>query len=1450
MPPILTRILRGPWRFPRLSRLKEFRMLVLDSAIGLSATMIGFTGGATVAPPTAIASIADQAWTLGQTIAPLEVGAAFAGESLTFAATGLPNGLRIDPATGAIVGAPEETVVERSVMVAAANPAGEAFSGFLASVAPALAAPTATLATWSAVDGRRVTIEAGAAAGEPAPTASLALALDGQTVSATGSGPWTYDAPSSASVSSLTWTVTWSNGVSPDALSGGSREIAPDLFAPTAAGRLADLTLTQGVAMTSVDVSQDFAGTAPITYAPAPSSAALPAGLTLSAEGLVTGTPIEAAVARSIVIRATNAHGFADSAFSLTVAAAEAEKSLTDDAAVLAAALDAPVAGLLTLAPSWTASRPQLLDLASLTGETTATVIGATDFVAASPTMPSDLDAVVNHGPGFTTSTGVVVARRSHVGPNTHPRYGDNQGFAFGPEIDPGFAGHPFDYVGGVAKGLKIYDPISGLGDNAVAYRNGLRHRGAAHDGHIVWLAEAEMQDGSIRTFASEVYTRATSPIWSPPVEMMDPANPAIWLRKLVTLRVAPYAVDDASIRPSRWALQPKRLRADYTPAATFSTWSAFTAHLAALTDTALENGTIAALAPGQDYVIALAPGVYQDTAESTRRAVIRDAASAGLSGLTRHRVFVIGTPGETVVHALTLWVNTRNIDFGWITFRPATFTQANGTRIATESNALLNIHKQAEARFFGCVVDGVDGAWFQGVQMGGGLIGPEYTQGSRIEFYDGYIGGVKQGVGAIAPQFANGAYTTNAFAGERVIFARTLFDVSNDPFQINGPVRLRLESNRMFGGGGFKTSNEVMQHRDKFLQHQNTSNPMFSALAAYHNLSDSGRASLGMATPRGYSQTMIVDDVRWDEFDLAWNIFEQEPGGARGVGFVNRPRKFGATGAYFNFGSMAYNLFVPRPDLMATAWHPFMGEWASYVTGAGTSRTDGLSATHNLLQQHVSTNALPMGLDRQVEFFPDWQGGDRAAIPTPTEAFDGPITYTGDMASGYVPDYSLTTFAGTSREGWIAAADYAAKTPLASVEGGGPGFLTAAQQAGKFTDIPADLNAHLGWNVAGSTLPADLFGAWTNGGAAFALAGSFANPWRAGANDFQMLVNARITAVGQGKLIEEVAADGSLWRLEVGADARVTFTILGPTASGAPVLYRATSRETVKAGSHLAFQVDTRWDIISHEAVWLRSIPARLIGDHVASAAGGTRAILWTAQASAPAAPGATPGIVATHVWYDTSAGNRVRVWNGAAWDDAQGDLSDWLHALAVTIQTGTVPSGNRPISDYAIRPAGRVLLAETTAALTVAPQANDFLRTLEGLQPSIRRWSGSAWVGATTDTRVLNERGWVQAWFVIDGGQPLILGDWIIRNAGRVDVPLPRGTVTLGGYTGTVGWFEAYRGDVAGLDALPRGNGHTRTEIAHLSLANLLRRAPADPVTGQRWSLWQAPDVRMVGR
>lgn len=207
--------------------------------------------------------------------------------------------------------------------VTATNEAGSDFVEGAVIVPADLSAPAWTAVPILSLAERRVTVTTGDAAGSPAPEHAIVAQLDGVPIAMSGPGPWTFAVPSSDGAATFAATVTATNSIGTVAHV-VAVSIAPDLFAPTSAGALADLSLTEGRAIAPADLAADFSGTAPITYALAPSSAALPAGLSLSGAGVLSGTPTETVTHRSIVVRATNAYGFADSGFTLIVAAAPA----------------------------------------------------------------------------------------------------------------------------------------------------------------------------------------------------------------------------------------------------------------------------------------------------------------------------------------------------------------------------------------------------------------------------------------------------------------------------------------------------------------------------------------------------------------------------------------------------------------------------------------------------------------------------------------------------------------------------------------------------------------------------------------------------------------------------------------------------------------------------------------------------------------------------------------------------------------------------------------------------------------------------------------------------------------------------------------------------------------------------------------------------------------------
>lgn len=97
------------------------------------------------------------------------------------------------------------------------------------------------------------------------------------------------------------------------AVSPGVVVLPPSLVTP-----IADQTFLQNVAITALDVTSHFAGTAPLTFTLDATSDALPSGLTFT-NGIISGTPSDGTQSRNIVVRATNSAGSVTDTFLITV---------------------------------------------------------------------------------------------------------------------------------------------------------------------------------------------------------------------------------------------------------------------------------------------------------------------------------------------------------------------------------------------------------------------------------------------------------------------------------------------------------------------------------------------------------------------------------------------------------------------------------------------------------------------------------------------------------------------------------------------------------------------------------------------------------------------------------------------------------------------------------------------------------------------------------------------------------------------------------------------------------------------------------------------------------------------------------------------------------------------------------------------------------------------------
>ena len=256
---------------------------------------------------------------------------------------------------------------------------------------------------------------------------------------------------------------------------------APAIGAPPVlVNPLPDLTVYAGVQIDEINLAQAFGGAGSFSVSGV-------AGLSVTGSFL-HGTP---AGSGTVTVTATNANGSTDDSFVLTVQAAPA--TVTDDAGLWSAAAALSPGDSITLAGAYTQADASLLELAALTGDTTATLVGFTDFRTAG--LPSDLDYDAARRVAHIKSDGTAVTG-STAAP-VHPVFGADAEYLRGPERQE--ADVPLDHLptggGHLPRGLKIetWEDVNAFPQLAL---NGLRHTGIEHDGHIVHFAEYVCEDG------------------------------------------------------------------------------------------------------------------------------------------------------------------------------------------------------------------------------------------------------------------------------------------------------------------------------------------------------------------------------------------------------------------------------------------------------------------------------------------------------------------------------------------------------------------------------------------------------------------------------------------------------------------------------------------------------------------------------------------------------------------------------------------------------------------------------------------------------------------------------------------------------------------------------------------------------------------------------------------
>ncbi len=291
------------------------------------------------------AVIADQNYIQGIEAAPLVLPAASGGDGeLRYALSpALPAGLTFDPATRTLAGAPTE-----------AAPA--AVYTYTATDSDASGPDSASLGFSLAVAADLMPDFAGATVADLKLTQNLAMAPLTLPAASGGDGELRYalspalpagltfdpatrtlaGAPTEAAPAAVyTYTATDSDASGPDSASlGFSLAVAADLMPDFAGATVADLKLTQNLAMAPLTLPAASSGDGELRYSLSP---ALPAGLTFDpATRTLSGTPVEAASAAVYTYMATDSDAAdpdsASLSFSIEVSISEVEKKMLEDA--------------------------------------------------------------------------------------------------------------------------------------------------------------------------------------------------------------------------------------------------------------------------------------------------------------------------------------------------------------------------------------------------------------------------------------------------------------------------------------------------------------------------------------------------------------------------------------------------------------------------------------------------------------------------------------------------------------------------------------------------------------------------------------------------------------------------------------------------------------------------------------------------------------------------------------------------------------------------------------------------------------------------------------------------------------------------------------------------------------------------------------------------------------
>ena len=883
-------------------------------------------------------------------------------------------------------------------------------------------------------------------------------------------------------------------------------------------------------------------------------------------------------------------------------------------------------------------------------------------------TVPSGLAVMRNGELPHKTKEGSVIGPDAHLPQTTHPFSGMNEPTKFfGPQFSEQW-GVPFDYAVGGGYGCAL-----ALRGDAPAYWQADGHPQNGSGKYHGWCvnaiksAAADGKSGVFHTLGLFRNAKTGAETWKafgfataakgPPLIFPRTlsAEGFTHLLKVVQFRSGAMAYD--ALDPRTWPDAPKLIRSQLKIHHVLKSMEELPKFIAALSDANWD--ALHGAPPGDDdriLNVALAEGHYRNSPTQPGFTFFSKEMAALAKLSDGRQLRLVGKPGKTSFDGLyidnpegkDLVMPEDVLRLAFITVRHQS-TEGFSLQYV---QSLVHVRPCAAISFEGCVLDTEDGHvsdTFTPSTSGGNA--------AKITVRDSLILGGVRGGSNTSPSVGPGV---------RWDFQRLINFVTSDGFFSAGQLYGRITSSHFISGGGAvlqpwyrKNGYDFpagMYLHDDHIQIQVFSKPNDSVRMLFRDsvfdepwqsmFNDQG--GVNVTVNNGAFLAFEMDGLVLSTAGAAVQVLPNFPDTEEG----ERATK----------AAVANTVVVPRLELMSDpAALPVRNFGQLGVATKASAPSDGVRAWSLLTENQ--NYLIQDGWRAAVEFAPDMRTGKRALLPSAEEAFVSPIKYSGDKMTGYVADYSATTYHGSIWEGFIAAADYAAKAPVASY-GGAKLLPTAEDQKGHYLALPktqAELLTHLGYDLADHGLTTFRLGEYRPDEIK-ELPAPIRNPspeshfafWNLGFSE------------GTGTLLEEVAEDGSGYRLRLGADQHAIFELWDKTGA---IIARTTGKEPVRR--ELIFQGEFEYwaqafePYVAHRPAlnlirnWKPGVPERIIHHK---------------QAIAPVVEPA-PG--EHHVWIDSANGNAVKSWDGSTWVIPQGDLSHLYAGLLTTLGARAVQLG-----------------------------------------------------------------------------------------------------------------------------------------------------------------------------